>query len=445
MKLTLIRPNMGSKDGKKYRDIASMEPYVLAVIAGLTPPGIEIQMFDDRVEEIDYDAPTDLVGITVEVFTAKRAYRIAKQYRARGVPVVMGGFHASLLPEEVSGHADAVVVGEAEPVWKTVLDDFRSGKLKKIYKSGFKCDLQGYQPDRSIFKNKKYVPITLTHFSRGCPYRCTFCPDASLYKGNIRFRNAADVVEDIARQPRNFIFFVDNNISANRKKFKELLRAITPLKVKWVSQADINVAEDDELLKLMNESGCGGLVLGFETLDINNLNLMSKPQNIKSFSKYDELIAKIHDHGICIWGAFLLGYDSDTLDTFRSTLDFALEHKLFLAAFNALIPFYGTPIYTQLKKEKRLLYKKWWLDPNYRFGLPLYQPKHMAPEQLTEGCVAAIMKFTGAVNVLKRSTNFKANLRSFYNLQAFFGYNYLYRREFKQKYLVTLGYEESGE
>ena len=445
MKLTLVKPNIGTKNGKKYRDIASMEPYALAVIAGATPSDIEIQMFDDRIEEIDYDVPTDLAAITVGTYTAKRAYQIADQYRARGVPVVLGGFHASLIPDEASKHADSVVVGEAEPVWKNVLDDLRAGKLKKIYQAGFKCNLAGLRPDRSIYNNKKYIPVTLTHFSRGCPYQCTFCPDGALYEGSIRYRSVTDVVNDIAAQSREFIFFVDTNISANKQKLKELLRAIAPLKIKWFSQADINIARDDELLKLLPKSGCSGLVVGFETLNMENLKMMNKTQNVKVFDRYDELVSKIHDHGICMWGSFLLGYDSDTLDSFRYTLDFALKHKFFLAAFNPLIPFFGTPIYSQLEKEKRLLYDRWWIDSSYRFGLPLYQPKNMTPEQLYDGCADTLRKFTAFSSIFKRSANFKANLKSFFNFKAYFIYNLLYKREFEKKYLLKLGYENDGD
>ncbi|MCP4156835.1 MAG: B12-binding domain-containing radical SAM protein [bacterium] len=440
MKLTLIRPGIGSKkNGLEYEEIGAMEPYALALIAGLTPPDVEVKLVDDRMETINFDEETNLVAINVETFTAKRAYRIAREFRERDIPVIMGGFHASMLPDEALEHADSVVAGEAEPVWETVISDFRAGKLKRIYESGFKCDMSGYKPDRSIYKDKKYLPITLTHFSRGCPYRCTFCPDATLYEGRLRFRPVEDVVADIESQDRDFVFFVDNNITTNRKRFKELLIAIEPLKVKWISQGDINMGQDEEMLKLMKKSGCLGLVIGIETLDFNNLSMMNKPQNISSFARYDDLIKRIHWNGISIWAAFLLGYDSDTTETFQRVLDFALKHKFFIAGFNPLIPYCGTPIYEQLKSEGRLLYDKWWLDPNFRFGDVVYRPRNMLPEQLMKGVVEMRDDFDKPFSILKRASNFRSNLRNIFKMGLFAKYSALLKEELRNKHQLELG------
>jgi radical SAM superfamily enzyme YgiQ (UPF0313 family) len=439
MKITLIRPNMGVKNGQNYKDIGSMEPYALAIIAGITPPEVEVVMFDDRLESIPYDDPTDLVAITVETFTAKRAYHIAVEYRKRGVPVVIGGFHASLIPQEVAEYADAVVVGEVEPVWLTILEDARHNKLAKFYHTGFKCNLAGFQANRSIYKNKKYIPITLTHFSRGCPFSCTYCPDAVLYQGSLRYRPIPEVLAEIEQQEHDFVFLVDNNISADKKKFKSFLKAIMPLGIKWISQTDVRVADDPNLLKLMQKSGCVGLVIGFETLDKNNLSMMNKPQNINHLTRYDDLVKRIHDHGIAMWAAFLLGYDADTKDTFNIVLEFALKHKFFFAAFNQLIPYYGTPIYQKLAQQKRLLFDKWWLDENYRFGYSTFLPKNMSPEELTLGCMQARMTFNSFGNILRRGTNFKAN---FMKMKIFLKYTYLFRKECINKQNIVLGIKQ---
>ncbi len=440
MKLTLIKPNIGSRNGLKYKDIGCMEPYALSIIAGLTPPGIDIRFIDERMENIDFDSPTDIVAINVETFTARRAYQIARTFRSRHVTVILGGFHPSLIPTEAIRFADSVVIGEVEPIWSSILHDFRTGNLKKVYNSGYRCDMKGILPDRSIFNRYRYLPFTLTHYSRGCPYSCTYCPDAVLYEGNIRYRPVEDVITDIESQSRPYIFFVDNNISANKQKFKELLRELIPLQIKWVSQADINVGEDDELLDLMKKSGCEGLVVGFETLNPDNLTLMNKPQNIKAFSRYDMNITRIHDHGIAIWAAFLFGYDSDTKDTFKYTMDFALRHKFHFAGFNPLIPYYGTPIYNRLQAEKRLLFDKWWLNPAYRFGDVTFQPKHMTPEELSHGCIDSLKYFSGFPSLLKRSTNFKVVFKDFFLFKVFFIYNMLIRREIRKKEYIELGY-----
>lgn len=438
MKITLVRPNMGVRKGQDYQDLGSMEPYALAILAGVVPKGIDIQVFDDRIDEIDYNQKTDLVAISVETFTAKRAYAIAQKYRERKIPVVLGGFHPSLVPDEAKQFADSVVVGEAEPIMGNILDDFKNGQLKPFYYPGFQNVLSGYKANRDIFIGKKYLPITLTHFSRGCPYSCSYCPDATLYGGRIRFRPVKDVIEDIETQTKKLIFFVDNNITYDKQRLKELLKAITPLKINWISQADINVAQDEELLDLMVKSGCFGLVVGFETLSGGNLQQMNKVPNIPLLSHYDELVGRIHGHGISIWAAFLLGYDHDTKDTIKLTVDFAIKHKYFFAAFNHLIPYYGTPIYNNLKKENRLLFDKWWLDNDFKFGQVAFKPRNMSAQELSEECLKAREAFNSYTNIISRATNMSANLRSLQKAVLFFKYTYLFKKEIKNKQDIIL-------
>ncbi len=395
-------------------------------------------MYDERLEEIDYDEKTDLVAITVETFTAKRAYAISSRFRERGIPVVLGGFHASLIPEEAKQHADSVVIGEAEPIFNTVLEDFQNNRLKPIYNSGYKSDLVGHRSNRSIFKGKKYLPITLTHFSRGCPYSCSYCPDAVLYGGKIRFRSIEDVVADIESQENELVFFVDNSITYNKENLKALLRAITPLKIKWISQADISVAQDNELLQLMVNSGCFGLVVGFESLSEGNLRQMRKSPNLPLLSQYSSLVKRIHGYGISMWAAFLLGYDSDTKDSIKETLDFALKHKFFFAAFNQLIPYYGTPIYKFLEQEKRLLFDKWWLDDNYRFNQTAYIPKNMSAQDLSDECSKARQIYNSGMNMLFRAGNIKADLNNIQKFSLFFKYASIFKKEIQNKQELIL-------
>ena len=429
---------MGVKEGEDYKDLGSMEPYAIAILAGLISKGIEVRFFDDRLDTIDYDEKTDLVAISVETFTAKRSYRIAQRYRDRGVPVIMGGFHPSLVPYESIQYADSVIIGEAEPVMEKVIEDFETGQLKRFYNTGFNCDMSQYTPNRTIFKNKRYIPITLTHFSRGCPYACSYCPDAVLYQGKIRFRPVKEVIKELEREQSRFVFFVDNNITCHKEKLKQLLMELAPLKIKWISQADINIAQDADLLRLMRQSGCFGLVVGFESLSLGNLKQMNKKMNIPLLSKYGELVRRIHDSGIGMWAAFLLGYDHDTKDTVKATLDFALKHRFFFAAFNHLIPYYGTPIYEYFRKEKRLLFDKWWLDPNYRFGQAVFRPKNMSHQELTDECLNARLAYNKYSNILRRATNFNANTRNLGKLGWFFKYTYLFKQEIKNKQNLVL-------
>lgn len=438
MRVTLIRPNMGVVKGQDYKDMGSMEPYALAIIAGLISDRADVKFYDDRFDDIDYTEKTDMVAITVETFTAKRAYAIAKEFRSQGIPVLMGGFHASLIPEEVKQHADSVVVGEAESIMGRILDDLKQQKLQPFYHADFNYDIRGYKPNRNIFAGKKYLPITLTYFSRGCPYACTYCPDAVLYRGKIRFREVREVVEDIEKQNHDMFFFVDNNITYNKTKLKELLEAIQPLGIKWISQADISVARDRELLHLISKSGCVGLVVGFETLSKESLRQMHKIPNVSVFTQYDELVRRIHDQGISMWAAFLLGYDYDTKDTIKAALDFALKHRFFFAAFNQLIPYYKTPIYSFLKEKKRLLFEKWWIDPEYRFGQTAFIPNKMSPQDLSDGCLNARLVFNSYANIFRRATNVHANLRNLYKARMFFKYTYLFKKEVKNKQNMRL-------
>ena len=410
-----------------------MEPYALAVLAGAIPQGIDIRFYDDRLDKIDYKEQTDLVAISVETFNAKRSYAIAKKYREQGTKVIMGGFHPSLIPEETLEHADSVIIGEAEPVMEELICDFQNQRLKPIYHPGFYCDLSKYKANRRIFHNKDYIPMTLTHFSRGCPHACSFCPDAVLYKKSIRFRPVRDVVQEIEDQNNRLIFFVDNNITHNKERLKELLKAITPLKINWISQADLQVATDTGLLQMMSKSGCIGLVIGFESLSSKNLIQMNKTTNMPLRQRYDELVERIHDHGISMWAAFLLGYDYDTKDTIKETLDFAMKHRFFFAAFNQLIPYYGTPIYQTLQRERRLLFPKWWTDPDYKFGQVVYKPKNMTHLELAEECLKARLTFNKYANIFKRATNFNANIRNLSKLALFFKYTYLFKKEIRNK------------
>ena len=250
MKITLIKPNIGRREHSLYVDNASMEPLQLAILAALTPDDIEVVMYDDRLEAIPYDEPTDLVAITVETFTARRSYEISEEYRKRGVKVIMGGIHAVLIPEEVKEHCDSIMIGDAEDKWGEMVEDLRRGELKAEYICDPVCIPQKRViPRRDIFENKKYMPITLMQFSRGCRYNCKYCASSVYFKQHHYCRDIDEVVEEIRQQKRKLIFFVDDNIVGDKEKAKELFRRLIPLKIKWVSQGSIDMLEDEELIR----------------------------------------------------------------------------------------------------------------------------------------------------------------------------------------------------
>ncbi|NLD45844.1 MAG: radical SAM protein, partial [Clostridiaceae bacterium] len=267
MKLTLIKPNIGRMEHSLYVDEARMEPLQLGVLAALTPSDVEVVMYDDRMEQIPYDEKTDLVAITVETYTARRAYEICEEYRKRGVRVIIGGMHVKLIPEEASLHADSIYIGDGEYLWKEVIEDARHGRLKPVYSAGTCKPQSGIITRRDIFKGKGYLPLTLLQFSRGCRFDCSFCATSVYFNKTHTFRDIKEVIKEIEAQERKFLFFVDDNIAANTEIAKKLFRELIPLKLHWVSQASIDMTCDKELMELMVKSGCIGHVVGFESID----------------------------------------------------------------------------------------------------------------------------------------------------------------------------------
>lgn len=435
MKLTLIMPGVGRKEGDTYIDSWRMEPLVLAVLGGLTPPDVEVKAIDDRIEPIPYDEDTDLAAITVEAYTARRAYQIASEFRKRGVPVVLGGYHPTLMPEESIQYADSVVIGEAEGVWEQLISDARNNKLKRFYKSDNRPLLTGIKPRRDLFEGKSYMPLALVESARGCKFSCDFCSISAFYKSTHNWIPVKEVAKEVELLGRKNIFFVDDNITSNRERAKELFRELIPLKIRWISQADITIADDDELLTLMEKSGCVSLLIGFESLNADNLSQMGKSWNTSI--GYESRLRKIREHRFKIYATFVFGYDNDNDDAFERTLEFSLKHKFFLAAFNHLMPFPGTSLYNFLAKENRLLYKKWWLDSGYHFGDIVFKPKQMTPEELSFKCIETKRRFYKYSSILRRFDIREYNEPFF--IGVFFWLNFLLRKEVSKKQGIPIG------
>ena len=440
MKLTLIKPNIGRMEHSLYVDEGRMEPLQIGVLAGITPADVDIVFIDDRCEEITYDTPTDLVAITVETFTAKRAYEISAEYRARGVPVVLGGFHPTLLPEEASLHADSISIGDAETVWADIIEDARTGNLKPIYTARPGIPQSGIVPRRDIFKGKGYLPVTLVQFGRGCKYACNFCAISAYFNQTHSVRPIEEVIAEIEQQERKLVLFVDDNIVANHEAVKQLFRALIPLRIRWICEGTIDMVHDRELMDLMVASGCFATLIGFESIDTKALQEMKKAPNLLGFSNYEREIATLKEYGLQTWATFTLGNDSDTPESLYRMLDFALRSKFTFAAFNVLTPYPKTPLYRKLQEEGRLLYDgKWWLHPEYRYSYAPFRPAQMTAEELTRISFDIHAKWNSFGALLRRFSDLRTNMRTPRSIIFYWMYNSLFRKELFKKQGMRFG------
>ena len=439
MKLTLVMPSIGRKPGQKYISTWQMEPLVLALLAKLTPSEWEITIADDRVEAIDFDRPADLVAITVETYTARRAYQIAGEYRKRGVKVVCGGYHPTLVPDEVSQYSDSVVAGEAEGVWTQVLDDAKNGALKKLYKSPRSDSLSGLIPDRRVYEGKNYLPLTLVEFSRGCRHTCNFCSITAFYKATHRFRPPAEVAEEILKAGQKTVFIIDDNVAANEQAAMSLFAALKPLKINWVSQISVDAASNPVIVKAMAESGCMGVLIGFESLNPAILDRLNKQCN-GGQEKYEAALELLRKYHICVYATFMFGMDGDNPSSFTKTMAFIRRHRFFLTAFNHLVPFPGTPLYARLNVQGRLSSPAWWLDPTFRFGSVAFRPDPMTANQVAQLCRKYRRHFYSLRSILHRGLDFMTNCQNLRIFALFMTQNFLGRREVEEKFGLPLGF-----
>lgn len=404
MKIALIRPNMGD-----YRSSDAMPPLAMGILAARAGKHAVV-LHDDKVEAIPASTDADLIAMSVETFTARRAYELADRFRRQGKRIVMGGYHPTFLPDEALGHADAVVIGDAEGAWERLLADADAGRLQRIYQGSNEAPLSGCRIDRSIFAGKPYAPIELAQYGRGCRFACDFCSIHSFYGPRVRVRPTAELQQELETLNRKrLLFFVDDNLFSNKESLGALLAMLKPLGLRWSCQISIDVARDPALLDRLAEAGCRYVLIGFESLEPGNLVQMKKNWN-KVSGDYLDVARALHQRGIGIYGTFIFGYDHDTPDSIRRSLDFALEARLEIANFNPLTPTPGSGLYRRLEEEKRLLSPRWWLDPAYRYGDPIFTPGAMTPEALTEGCFEAKRKFYAwssiATRVLDSDTRF---------------------------------------
>jgi radical SAM superfamily enzyme YgiQ (UPF0313 family) len=405
MKILLVQPTTIHLDGtplkSKRRFIMGL---MMPLMAGLTPPDVEVEVCDERLEDPHYDGGYDLVGMTTTIGSALRAYQLAHRFRRRKVPVVMGGFHATLNADETLQHADAVVVGEAELEWEQVLQDAADGKLKPIYKADKLHDLKALpRPRHELLKLNRYlfkaVPIQAT---RGCPYHCSFCEIPVFYNTTFRMRPVDDIVKEIRdviqiTGMRNFQF-IDDQIAGKHEFAKELFRAIAPLRIKFSCLWTINTNQDHELLDLAAKAGAYHVNIGIESISPGSLRSIGKVQN--HAEEYKELLARLRGYGIFYSLNFLFGLDDDQPGIFEDTMRFLDEVKAPVAFFNAVTPRRGTPMRTQLEEEGRVIIPD--ADMYTNNHRCMFVPKNLTPQQVEEGVWWCTDRFYSLRSILKR-------------------------------------------
>jgi radical SAM superfamily enzyme YgiQ (UPF0313 family) len=353
----------------------------LTTLAALTPPEIEVKITDENVEPIDFAEEVDLIGITGMVMHATRAYEIARRFRERGIPVVMGGPHASSLPLEAKQHVDAVVIGEAEEVWKELLEDLKKGSLKPFYKADSFCSMKELpRPRLDLLRKNAYMTINCVQTTRGCPHQCDFCHVTHFFGKTYRCRPVEEVIEEVKRLEGDFLVFIDDNIAGNRRYAKELFTELRPLKKQWASQASITLARDPELLRLAAESGCVSLFLGIESLSPENLKDVNKSFN--RVSEFEDAIKVLHDHDIMILAGFIFGFDHDDEGVFERTLRFCEKNRIELPTYFILTPLPGTPLFQSMEAKGRLLHRDW---SQYNGATVVFKPRLMSEETLQRG------------------------------------------------------------
>ena len=356
-------------------------------VAAAMPPNVQTRIIDEEVEALDFNLKADLVGVTFMTYNAPRAYAIADRFRARGTPVIFGGYHPTFLPEEAIQHANAVCIGEAENNLPRMMEDFAAGQLQPFYR-GQPVNMAGLGwPRRELIRKQDYAPLDFLQATRGCNYQCSYCSVSAFNAHNLRTRPVDEVIEELKMLGKR-VLFMDDNLTGDRDYALELFRAMLPLGKTWYSQAGVGLAFDGELLELAARSGCQGLFIGFETLSEAGLRGFKKKPNLGR--DYTKAVGKLHALGIAVCAAFMFGGDEDTPDVFERTLEFLLDSNVETLQATRLTPFPGTPLFNDLESQGRVFDKDW---SHYDFNHVVFEPRKMSRETLDKGVAWVLRQF----------------------------------------------------
>jgi radical SAM superfamily enzyme YgiQ (UPF0313 family) len=389
IRLVLLSPKgpLYRRRGGVFKRSLRYMPLTLPTLAALIPRELEVELtcIDEGIAEVDPRLEADLVGMTVITGSATRAYELAAHFRARGTPVVLGGPHVTLVPEDAQPHADSIVVGYAEEEWPRLLRDFAAGALRPRYEQTPDFALGGFPlPDRSVLPRRKYLTADVFEATRGCVHSCDFCVVPSAWGRTPYQKPVAEVVADLVRQRARSAIFVDLNLIADPAYAARLFEALVPLRIHWYGLATTLLCEDLELLDLAARSGCRGLLMGLESLSTPDLRSTRKGFNDPS--RYAACVQRLHERRIALQGCFVFGLDGDGPETFLETARFAVEVGIDLPRFAVLTPFPGTPLFRRLEEEGRILTRDWRL---YDGQHAVFRPARMDARELEDGTRAA--------------------------------------------------------
>ena len=413
------------KRGALGRLLPLTPPLNLMIVASLTPPSaFEVRIVDERVEDVPFDDDWDLVGITVLTADAPRAYEIADEFRRRGVKVVLGGVHVSVLPEEGLSHADAVVVGEAEKVWGKVLRDLERGELGGVYKGERPEPSEIPYPAWDLLPTDKARYLKVIQATRGCPHNCAFCMTPRLFGRRWRARPVEKVAREVKMLGKGEFIFLDDNLAVNPRYVEELSEALSGMEVRWFAGVSFDVIRRrPDLVGKMARGGCGGVLIGLESISEEALRSVGKGFNLPK--AYGEVARRLDREGIGLIPSFIFGFDTDGPDIFDRTVDFLIGMGVQAATFGILTPFPGTAIYEQFRREGRIFERDWRFFDGAHV---VFKPARMSPLELREGFLRAYKRFYSFWRAVRRMVgNIKRPFLSFVNLGFFFALRHRWR------------------
>jgi radical SAM superfamily enzyme YgiQ (UPF0313 family) len=379
VRILLVKPKWAVDHGE-YRFLANVifQPLHLGILAALSE-GHDVRIVDHDWDEVPFDEPFDLVGLSATTFSSQRAYAIADRFRSRGIPVVMGGVHACLMPDECLAHVDAVVIGEAEYVWPQVLADVAAGRLAQRYRQDRPTDMDDVPvPRRDLLRQDPRVGMM--QITRGCHHACRFCYLPSVPWHAHRRPSLDKVYEELAGLPQQVVFFVDDNLFVDEDYAIALCEKIAPLKKAWTVQAPTTITNNDRLLAAMHRSGCFAVQVGFQTVHPDSLRQAGVVQN--KIESYRQIVGRFHAHGILVQGFFIFGFDNEDRRIFETAEASIKQMGLEDALLYILTPYPGTPIYQQLEREGRLLPAQ---RDAYGWANAVFRPARMTAEELEKG------------------------------------------------------------